>query len=278
MDYPPVKNTEKQEEKENLEIKLEKAPEKDGENVEVDNKVTKDISDKIIEHRKKYSIDNSSEQYFTPDQIKYYDKKFANYDQGEKVEKVHEWSILKQIGKGSFGSVYQGFDSIKGRPIAIKQLDIENNNKSKSKVEALELEIDLLTRLNHKNIVTYHGCEIKDNKLYIFLEFVGGGSLQKALEEYGELHEKLIKKYTKQILDGLEYLHYKRVIHRDIKAANILVHKGVCKLTDFGASKKIVDDYSSEKFKSFIGTPYWMAPEVIKQTGHSRFADIWSLG
>jgi serine/threonine protein kinase len=72
-------------------------------------------------------------------------------------EKVHEWSILQKIGMGAFGSVYQGFDSIKGKPIAIKQLDIENNNKSKSKVEALELEIDLLTKVNHKNIVTYHG-------------------------------------------------------------------------------------------------------------------------
>ena len=107
---------------------------------------------------------------------------------------------------------------------------------------------------------------------------MGGGSLESLLSLYGGLRENVISNYTYQILKGLEYLHTNKIIHRDIKAANILVNKGVWKLTDFGASKKILEDIKQEKYKSFIGTPYWMAPEVITQQGHGRFADIWSLG
>jgi serine/threonine protein kinase len=77
---------------------------------------------------------------------------------------------------------------------------------------------------------------------------------------------------------GLEYLHYNNIVHRDIKAANILLRDdGKCQLADFGSSKKIIETNKNDT-KSFCGTPYWMAPEIIKQTGHNRFADIWSLG
>ena len=237
-----------------------------------------EASSRILDHRKKYAIESNSDGYFTPHQIKYYEQKFKN-DHINSQTKVKEWKVLEEIGSGSFGNVFSAFDSGIGRPMAVKQVLLrDQGNKPNSKVEALKLEIDCLSRLNHKNIVAYYGWEKVDDKLNIFLEYVGGGSLESALKEYGGLGEKIIRKYTKQILDGLEYLHFKKIIHRDIKAANILVNKGVCKLTDFGASKKIIGDINAEKFKSFIGTPYWMAPEVITQKGHNRFADIWSLG
>lgn len=125
--------------------------------------------------------------------------------------------------------------------------------------------------------VEYFGYQKDKNYLYIFLEYVGGGSLESLLNLYGGLKENVIANYTSQILDGLEYLHTNKIIHRDIKAANILVNKGVCKLTDFGASKDIFGSLGKIN-NSFIGTPYWMAPEVVTQKGHGRFADIWSLG
>lgn len=122
--------------------------------------------------------------------------------------------------------------------MAVKQVLIpKKDSGGVKKLDTLLLEIDCLSRLNHENIVAYYGAAKEENKLNIFLEFVGGGSLESTLKEFGRLGEKIIKKYTKQILSGLEYLHYSKIIHRDIKAANILVNKGVCKLTDFGASK-----------------------------------------
>ena len=88
----------------------------------------------------------------------------------------------------------------------------------------------------------------------------------------------MVASYTQQILLGLEYLHYNNIVHRDIKAANILLRdNGTCQLADFGSSKKIIEKTNANT-KSFCGTPYWMAPEVVKQSGHNRFADIWSLG
>lgn len=210
--------------------------------------------------------------------IKTYKDKLSNQKVAKKPAKVKDWKLFEEIGSGSFGTVYSGFDSEKGRPMAVKQVVLRENSKGDNQLDTLFREIECLSRLNHKNIVAYYGCDKVDDKLYIFLEYVGGGSLESALKEYGGLSEKIVKKYTKQILDGLEYLHSQKIIHRDIKAANILVNKGVCKLTDFGASKMILGDINSEKFKSFIGTPYWMAPEVITQKGHNTFADIWSLG
>jgi len=138
----------------------------------------------------------------------------------------------------------------------------------------LEHEIDLLRTLNHKNIVKYLGTSKDSKNLNIFLEKVTGGSLENIYRKY-PIPENILKIYTKQILEGLEYLHAYNIIHRDIKAANILFEtNAVCKLADFGSSKKICSSMN----KSLCGTPYWMAPEVVRQSGHNRFADIWSLG
>lgn len=134
--------------------------------------------------------------------------------------------------------------------------------------------------LKHINIVQYYGAEKHGSTLDIFLEYVPGGSIAALIKRFGRLSEDIVRQFTKQILIGLLYLHENRIVHRDIKGANILINvEGVIKLADFGASKKIQDIMTmSTDFKSLIGTPNFMAPEVITQEGHGRPADIWSIG
>jgi serine/threonine protein kinase len=134
--------------------------------------------------------------------------------------------------------------------------------------------------LSHVNIVQYLGAAKQGVTLDIFLEYVPGGSIASLIKRFGRLSEDIVRQFTKQILIGLLYLHTNRIVHRDIKGANILINvEGIIKLADFGASKKIQDIMTlSTDFKSLIGTPNFMAPEVITQEGHSRPADIWSVG
>ncbi|KAL0324274.1 UNVERIFIED_CONTAM: Mitogen-activated protein kinase kinase kinase YODA [Sesamum calycinum] len=169
------------------------------------------------------------------------------------------WKKGRLLGRGTFGHVYLGFNSESGEMCAMKE------------------EISLLSRLRHPNIVQYYGSETVDDKLYIYLEYVSGGSIYKILQEYGQLGEAAIRSYTQQILSGLAYLHAKNTIHRDIKGANILVDpNGRVKLADFGMAKHISGHSCPLSFK---GSPYWMAPEVIKNSSGCNLAvDIWSLG
>jgi len=121
--------------------------------------------------------------------------------------------------------------------------------------------------------------------LNIFLEYVPGGSVVQLLTNYGPFEEPLVRNFVRQILAGLNYLHERDIIHRDIKGANVLVdNKGVIKISDFGISKKVEANLLSTAAPhhphrpSLQGSVYWMAPEVVKQTSYTRKADIWSLG
>lgn len=193
------------------------------------------------------------------------------------------WRKGELIGCGAYGRVYMGMNLDSGELLAIKQVLIAANSSSKDKAQAhiqeLEEEVKLLHNLSHPNIVRYLGTAREDDALNILLEFVPGGSIASLLGKFGSFTEPVIRMYTKQLLQGLEYLHNNGIMHRDIKGANILVdNKGCIKLADFGASKKVVELVTITGAKSMKGTPYWMAPEVIRQTGHSLPADIWSVG
>lgn len=188
------------------------------------------------------------------------------------------WKKGKLIGRGTFGHVYAGFNSDRGQMCAMKEVTLFSDDpKSKESAKQLGQEISLLSRLQHPNIVRYYGSETVEDKLYIYLEFVSGGSIHKLLQEYGQFGEQAIRNYTKQILLGLAYLHATNTVHRDIKGANILVDpKGRVKLADFGMAKHI---NGQECPFSLKGSPYWMAPEVIKNSSGCNLAvDIWSLG
>ncbi|XP_050225159.1 mitogen-activated protein kinase kinase kinase YODA-like [Mercurialis annua] len=188
------------------------------------------------------------------------------------------WKKGKLLGRGTFGHVYVGFNSESGEMCAMKEVTLFSDDaKSKESAKQLMQEISLLSRLRHPNIVQYYGSESVGDRLYIYLEYVSGGSIYKLLQEYGQLGELAIRSYTQQILSGLSFLHSKSTIHRDIKGANILVDpNGRVKLADFGMAKHITGQSCPLSFK---GSPYWMAPEVIKNSNGCNLAvDIWSLG
>jgi mitogen-activated protein kinase kinase kinase len=198
-----------------------------------------------------------------------------------------KWIKGALIGAGSFGKVYLGMDAVNGLLMAVKQVELPrgsapNEERKKNMLSALEREIDLLKDLSHPNIVQYLYSSVDDDFLNIFLEYVPGGSVTALLRSYGAFEEPLVKNFVRQILQGLNYLHERDIIHRDIKGANILVdNKGGIKISDFGISKKVDGNLLTGKRMnrpSLQGSVFWMAPEVVKQTAHTSAADIWSVG
>lgn len=193
------------------------------------------------------------------------------------------WKLGPLLGEGSFGQVYKGLNLNSGDLFAVKSIRIQHDGSGTNQAVAqLVREISLLKGLKHKNIVAYRGTEQREGFLYIFLEYIAGGSVSQLLKEFGAFPEPLTRGFAAQILSGVSYLHCNHIMHRDIKGANILVARGgVVKLADFGCSKQLqgmVTDYLDNSMQKLRGSVPWMAPEVIKQSGHGRKADIWSVG
>lgn len=191
------------------------------------------------------------------------------------------------IGKGTYGRVYLGMNADNGEVLAVKQVEINpriagsDRDRIKEMVAALDQEIDTMQHLEHPNIVQYLGCERGDLSISIYLEYISGGSIGSCLRKHGKFEESVVKSLTMQTLDGLAYLHDMGILHRDLKADNILLDlDGTCKISDFGISKKTDDIYGNDSTNSMQGSVFWMAPEVIQSQGqgYSAKVDIWSLG
>ncbi|KAE8590434.1 hypothetical protein XENTR_v10018065 [Xenopus tropicalis] len=208
------------------------------------------------------------------------DKKKKQYEHVKRDQNPEEyWEIVGELGDGAFGKVYKAQNKETGILAAAKVID----TKSEDELEDYMVEIDILASCDHPHIVKLLDAFYYENNLWILIEFCAGGAVDAVMLELERaLTEPQIRVVCKQTLEALVYLHESKIIHRDLKAGNILLTlDGDVKLADFGVSAK--NTRTLQRRDSFIGTPYWMAPEVVmcetsKDRPYDFKADVWSLG
>jgi len=191
-----------------------------------------------------------------------------------------DFEIGQRIGKGQFSVVYRARCKKNNKMVALKKVQIFEMTDVKARVDCMQ-EIQLLQRLNHPNVVCYISSFVERSELLIVLELADAGDLAQLLmhcyRQQRLLNEKTIWRFFIQLCSALEHMHSKRIMHRDIKPANVFVTaNGTVKLGDLGLSRF----FSAKTLAahSLVGTPYYMSPERLKQTGYDFKSDIWSLG
>ncbi|XP_036427453.1 serine/threonine-protein kinase 4-like [Colossoma macropomum] len=197
-------------------------------------------------------------------------KKLSEDNLTKQPEEVFD--VLEKLGEGSYGSVFKAHLKETGEIVAIKQVPVESD------LQEIIKEISIMQQCNSPHVVRYYGSYFKNSDLWIVMEYCGAGSVSDIIRQRNKtLGEDAIAAILQSTLKGLEYLHFMRKIHRDIKAGNILLNsEGQAKLADFGVAGQLTDTMA--KRNTVIGTPFWMAPEVIQEIGYNCVADIWSLG
>ncbi|XP_037108451.1 serine/threonine-protein kinase 4-like isoform X2 [Syngnathus acus] len=205
-------------------------------------------------------------------------KKLSEDSLTKQPEEVFD--VLEKLGEGSYGSVFKAHYRETGEIVAIKQVPVESD------LQEIIKEISIMQQCNsHRSslllsphVVRYYGSYFKNSDLWIVMEYCGAGSVSDIIRIRNKtLSEEEMASILQSTLKGLEYLHFMRKIHRDIKAGNILLNTdGQAKLADFGVAGQLTDTMA--KRNTVIGTPFWMAPEVIQEIGYNCVADIWSLG
>ncbi|KAJ3240727.1 putative protein serine/threonine kinase [Chytriomyces hyalinus] len=208
---------------------------------------------------------------------------------------MNNFERLHPVGRGSYGEVFKGIDRSTGNAVAIKVIDFEETEDG---IEEIRREISILSELQSDHVTRYFGSYVDGTQLCIIMvprvhilrqsfkdffsymtrsqEFCAGGSCLDLIKLY-PLSEDLIAIILRETLQGIHYIHSQGMIHRDLKAANLLLtDTGHVKLADFGVSAQVTATIT--KKNTFCGTPYWMAPEVIVRSAYNSKTDIWSLG
>lgn len=184
------------------------------------------------------------------------------------------FQLVEKAGQGASGSVYLARALQRGgRKVAIKQMELN----AQPRKELIVNEILVMKDSQHKNIVNFLEAYLRGNQLWVVMEYMQGGSLTDVIENNSKLTEPQMSRICLETAKGLQFLHKKHIIHRDIKSDNILLDSaGNVKITDFGFCAKLTSQ--KNKRATMVGTPYWMAPEVVKQKEYDEKVDIWSLG
>ena len=196
--------------------------------------------------------------------------------EGDKKSSKNDYQIIKEIGKGAYGTVYTANEKKTGKILAIKQIDLETDWLP------LLSEINMVIGLSHESIVNYFTYFFEESKLWLVMEYCDGGSLSDIMKTLKKpLSEHEVSAVLRSVINSLIYVHSLGRIHRDIKAGNLLVtSKGVVKLCDFGVSAQL--DEARQRTGTVVGSPYWMAPEIMNSQkdglGYDKKVDVWSLG